>query len=283
MNKTAVFSVIFPNNLPFFMEYIESVNKQTISSFDLVLINDGIEENELKKYLVKLKNNYLVYTVSGLSIVKNRIYGIQKLLDAKYDYVVFADTDDLLSPNRVEASVEFLKNHDIVFNDLCIVNETVQIVENHYWKNRVNNKRIDRDFIIDKNVLGLGNTAINSRVIDNFHADVNDNIIAFDWLFFWYLLRNKDAYFIKDVSTIYRQHEDNCIGLKDITLERIEFILKVKQLHYRSLIADFSFLEKNFIDTENLQKNLDIYESIQFFENSSSINFFWWEETNYLI
>jgi len=280
--KTAIFSVIFPGNINFFSDFIGSVNRQSTLSFDLFLINDGVAENELNQYLLKLKVNYVVYPVSGLSIIGNRIYGLQKLSNAGYEYIVFADTDDLLSPNRVEASIESLKSHDVVFNDLCTVNETAQIIKKHYWKDRIKNTRIDRDFLIDKNVLGLGNTAIKSRLLNDFSIEVKDDIIAFDWLLFWYLLQNKDACFIKDAYTLYRQYDDNCIGLKNLTLERIQLILKVKQRHYKALIGDFPFLEKNLIDVESLQKKMDASKSFNFIENIPKFNFFWWEETNYL-
>ena len=71
---------------------------------------------------------------------------------------------------------------------------------------------IDYDFIKDKNIFGLSNTAINVNILDKIVFD--KEIVAVDWFLYKGLLKSgHTAVFTNEAETYYRQYENNTIGL----------------------------------------------------------------------
>ena len=82
--------------------------------------------------------------------------------------------------------------------------------------------------------------------------------------------------------TFYRQHFNNTIGLKEVTIERLEFIFKVKEQHYAELINIDQQYAKYASEMLHKKKLLSDRPGTAYEINKIKINFFWWEETNYI-
>ena len=97
-------------------------------------------------------------------------------------------------------------------NDLSLFNKNGLFKEN-YISHRINNLDIiDVDFIKDKNIFGMSNTAIKLKNLSKVFFD--DKIVSVDWFFFKRLLENGfKAIFTNEIITYYRQHQKNTIGL----------------------------------------------------------------------
>ena len=200
-------------NERFLIDFFDSLSRQTYDKFDVVVVNDGYDNfNDIKKKYQKLSIVELPYSKT---VAKNREYGINYCIDEKYDVIVFGDSDDYFSDNRVEKSIEFLSNHDIVVNDLTLFDNT-GIVEHKYISNRVNNKSIIHfNFIKDKNIFGMSNTAINLNILDKVAFD--KSLVAVDWFMFKNLLKlDYKAIFTNETISYYRQYSGNTIGLQVI-------------------------------------------------------------------
>ncbi len=133
----------------------------------------------------------------------------------KYEKLIFGDSDDYFSENRVEASIELLSDHEIVVNDVSLFNDT-GIYEEKYMSHRLRDKtKVRLDFIKDKNIFGLSNTALRTSILNKVHFD--KDLVAVDWYFYTNLLKQKyNAIFTNGAITYYRQHNDNTVGLKVI-------------------------------------------------------------------
>ena len=145
---------------------------------------------------------------------KNREYGINYCLDQGYDILIFGDSDDYFNNNRVEKSLEILKKADIAVNDLSLFNDN-GIYEEKYLSQRLKNlDMIDLNFIKDKNVFGMSNTAIKLKNVSRVRF--KKDIIAVDWHFFYMLLKQGlKAIFTNETVSFYRQHKNNTVGLKN--------------------------------------------------------------------
>ncbi len=276
----AVFSVIFPQNLIYFDDFINSINNQSCQNFDLILINDGVDLIFFDQKKPSLKCQLKVINVPyKFSFGKIREFGIREVVKMGYDNIIFVDSDDIMSNNRVELSLNSLASYPIVFNDLSLINNKGEIYKESIWGNRLVNQIINKSFLLDKNVIGLGNSAVKTKLLNGIV--IPDSIIASDWYIFSKVINDFEANFIPDCVTFYRQHNFNSIGVKDhITTERLKFICSVKEIHYLELCSlDFRF--KTMLNMIKLQKKNINPKQIEYI-NNNNINFFWWEETNYL-
>lgn len=107
--KTNLVSVIIPafNAAPFIAETIKSINGQTYSNWEIIVIDDGSTDatnsictqfNNLGMKVIRQKN-------AGVAIARNN-----GLMSAKGDFVVFFDADDLMTPDFLLTRVEALQN-----------------------------------------------------------------------------------------------------------------------------------------------------------------------------
>ena len=277
----AVFSVIFQANLKYLDEFINSLNNQNNQCFELFLINDGLSPSVLHDAFKFAKFPVVIYTINDkLTPAQIREVGFKELTKKEYKKIIFADTDDLMSPNRVDKSIEMLDLYPVVFTDITLISENNIVLESSIWKDRLLNIEVNRNFLYDKNVLGLGNSAIQGSFLRNIVFP--KEIIAVDWYYFTIILGNQNAGFISDAITFYRQHFNNTIGIKEVTIERLEFIFKVKEKHYAELINIDPQYAKYASEMIHKKKLLSDGYVTAYEINKNKINFFWWEETNYI-
>ena len=210
MNKVAFLTTVFPKNEEFLKPFFNSLSTQTFKNFDLVIVNDNFKNLNFYKNLYSNLN--IIEINSSNTPAKNREAGINYCIDQKYDFLIFGDSDDYFQKNRVKKSLEFLKKTDVVVNDLSLFNID-GVFKEKYISHRINNlENIDLEFIKDKNIFGMSNTAINLKKLTKVFFD--DKIVAVDWYFFKRLLeKGLKAIFTNETITYYRQHEKNTIGL----------------------------------------------------------------------
>lgn len=280
-NKTAVMGVVFPGVESFINDYLSSLEMQTFTNYDLVIINDGFENFDGYASSRKLNIKEIKYEGTPAKI---REYGLNHIKNAGYENIVFTDTDDYFSENRIGYSCELLKEFDVVVNDVSTVSQANKVLEPLYMSNRVSNlSQIEYDFIIDKNIFGLSNTAIKSKCLNEdvfFEAD----LIAVDWFLFSYLLgKGCNAIFTNEAVTFYRQHADNMAGLScEVDALKVRQAIKVKLCHFKSLskIHDEN-LRDLYLKLSTLKDKLSDYEfEKEYVAKIKSLNIaypLWWE------
>lgn len=266
MNKKIAFlTTIFPMNMQYLNDFFDSLEKQSYKKFDIIVVNDGYQEfDKIKLKYDDLNIIELPYTNKP---AKNREHGINYCIDNNYDVLIFGDSDDYFESNRVEKSLKLLNKYDIVVNDLSLFDNNT-IYEKNYLSNRIeNNSIIDINFIKNKNIFGLSNTAVLLKNLDKII--IQDDLIAVDWyIFTLLLLKGKTAIFTNETVSFYRQYEANTVGLKDLNLESLKKGIDVKKKHYES----FSKITNIFTD-----ELLDVSNRTLSIEEQKIKNPLWWE------
>ncbi|MFK7983613.1 MAG: glycosyltransferase family 2 protein [Saprospiraceae bacterium] len=107
--KPSLISVIIPtyNRQQFLVEAVESILNQTITDFELIIVNDGSfdDTEEWIKSQTDPRIQYIGYPKNkGVSYARNR--GLEV---AKGKYIAFADSDDLNEPNRFDEQIKLLE------------------------------------------------------------------------------------------------------------------------------------------------------------------------------
>lgn len=106
-----VISVIMPvyNAEAYVATAIQSILKQTFESFELIIINDG-SEDESEKIISSFKDKRIVYVYqSNQGQVAASNHGIKL---AKGEYIKFVDADDLINREHLELQYKAMNNEE---------------------------------------------------------------------------------------------------------------------------------------------------------------------------
>ena len=118
------------NGEKYVAEQIESILNQTYKNFNLIISDDNSSDNTpkiLEDYAKKDSRIILNLQEKNLGVVKN----IEFLLEqVQNEYYMLSDQDDVWLEQKVEKSLETLKNEnaDLVFGDLEIVDENLKTI-----------------------------------------------------------------------------------------------------------------------------------------------------------
>jgi len=213
MKNVAFLTTIFPMEGQFLIDFFDSLSGQTYDNFDVIVVNDGYDNF----YDVKMKyqNLSIIELPYSDTPAKNREYGINYCIEHKYDILIFGDSDDYFSNNRVELSLNILNSNDIVVNDVSLFDDR-GVYETMYISNRLSdNSKVNYSYIKNKNIFGLSNTALKINILSKVSFD--KDLVAVDWYLYKGLLKNGcKAIFTNKAITYYRQHKDNTIGLQAV-------------------------------------------------------------------
>ncbi|GAB1542109.1 glycosyltransferase [Scytonema sp. NUACC21] len=90
------------------LETIKSVQKQTFSDFEIIVINDGSTDRtlEILNAIADSRLKIFSYENGGLPVARNR-----GIAHATGEFLAFLDADDLWSPDKLELQLAALKQH----------------------------------------------------------------------------------------------------------------------------------------------------------------------------
>ena len=234
-HNTAILTTVYPSVKQYLNQFIDCINKQTSKAFDLFIANDGMEG--IDSYIKQVVSNVNVIDVSG-TVSENRRALINNAIKSGYEFLIFIDSDDLIFEEHVEVCQKKLLMHDFCFNDLDIVDESGVTKQKKYLSMVLEDtKSIDLNYIFDGNVLGMSNVCIKSKILADNQLLLSGETKTFDWLL-WsnVLLKNKNAFFVSEISTRYRNHSNNIAGFpQTINSENIKLGVDIKLHYYKSM------------------------------------------------
>ena len=266
--------MIYSEVLSFFEDYVKSICEQTVDYFYLLLINDGIHNDEdlsfVEKTLQRLAGRYII--VEGGEQYTPVQLRIQLMLEAKKrqaEILIIGDSDDLFARNRVEKTVMtfvFDRECTFVYNELCRFDGTKAMPN-------LPDKVDDVHQILEANFLGLSNTALRLTNLDEelILSFSECNSFVFDWyLYSRLLIEGYTGSFCKETCTYYRIYGDNVAGLPEINNNIIRKEIEVKNTHYK-LLMKYALI---FEDYYNAYCNGQIQPT----SNGQKMKF-WWNYT----
>jgi len=129
-------SVIIPayNMAQYTVESVESVLHQTYKDYEIIVVDDGSQDNTkelLQTYVENQQITYIYKENGGASSARN--IGIQI---CRGEYIAFLDCDDLWLPKKLEISVDFLDSHPeigFVYSRAIIIDKN----GNNLWFSKV--------------------------------------------------------------------------------------------------------------------------------------------------
>ncbi|WP_294066082.1 glycosyltransferase family 2 protein [uncultured Fusobacterium sp.] len=247
------FSIIIPcyNIEKYISKTLKNVLAQTFQNFEIILINDGSEDNTgkiLDSYSNK-DNRIRVIHKENEGVSEARNVGIK---NAKGEYIYFLDGDDLIENTFLERANEVLKNNKIEIFSFGFN----MIFENGKIKRKYSSEKYDNKIIRSKKFLSL---FFNKKVGQNMCSFIVKKDIIENKIFFTKgLERGEDLEFqikmlLRDVNLFY----DKTPFFKYVSRNGSVVQSKVK-------LNIFNFLEvlekfRKEIKDENLKKDLEYF------------------------
>ena len=251
-NPGVILTVAYPQALPYFGDVCKSALSQTRKDFDILIVNDGCDRKALKSCFNGLTVT-IIDAVGGFSA--NRIQGINYARNHKYKYILFCDADDTFTTDRYEQTIAVFENSqaDIVVSNLNIVDVNSDILIQDYFSIEIPDSRwIDAEFLKEKNIFGMSNTAIRLNALkEDVHIPETPIV---DWyLFTLLLLKGLKARYISESFVNYRQYNANMIGINKFDVANFKRLAKLKNNHYKLLVqAGYSQFQQLYLESELL-------------------------------
>lgn len=190
-------SIIIPyyNGSKYFEETLNSVYQQSGVNFEVIVVNDGSEPNEVV-FLenIQKKNAFILANQANKGVSAARNCGLAL---AKGEYILFLDADDELFP-------DVLNKLEKLCNDVVIGNYTVG--------EQLNRPTVSAQQFIQGNPIQVGSALIRTSVVRNL-GGFNEGYGYAEDMDFWFRVWNSGASLITTNITVlkYREHEDSAM------------------------------------------------------------------------
>ena len=140
MNKRIDVSIIIPvyNGEKYISECLESIRVQTLESFEVLIIDDGSEDNsgKIAKEFAKKDERFKYTRLDRGGVANARNKGLQL---AKGEYIGFVDCDDTVEPEYIETLYKTAKDNDC---DISSCNYCIVRTKPFYLKWKVGTRKL---------------------------------------------------------------------------------------------------------------------------------------------
>lgn len=184
------------------LETIASVQQQTFSDFELIVINDGSTDRtlELLNTIKDPRLKIFSYPNGGVPVARNR--GISH---ATGDFIAFLDADDLWTPDKLELQLAALQQHPdagVVYSWAYYMDEkgeSVQADNPIFFEGNVYPQLLVRDFIVSGSNCLIRRQAVES--VGEFDPSLSS---AEDWDYWIRLARHWPFVVVPKLQLFYR-------------------------------------------------------------------------------
>lgn len=247
-NRVAILMAVY-NGMQFLPEMLLSLQEQTYKNWTLYiqddLSTDGtvkfLEEKSLEDDRIKIVPNDKKLGAMG------NFMSLLNTVDASY--YMFCDQDDIWLPNKIELSLNLIKEKEgefsqnlpiIVHTDLKVVDKNLLEISPSFWKM----SRIDPNLLVSFNEqaghnLVTGCTMLFNQSVKKVSQHYNQNVLMHDVWVLLCALKNSGKVFAIDTPTIlYRQHGNNTLGARDISKNYIlSRLLKIRNVVSENILT----------------------------------------------
>ncbi|MDR2570113.1 MAG: glycosyltransferase family 2 protein [Oscillospiraceae bacterium] len=212
------------NGEKYIKEQIESLLKQTVQDFKLFINDDGSSDSTYKislEYSKKYPEKIFV-TKSSDDRRGAKHNFIKMMVEHKNDYVMLCDQDDVWLLNKIEKSLNKMKEMEeqygktkplLLHTDLIVVDKFLNTTSPSFKK--MNKARFDKNKLNNLVVQNIvqGCTVMYNRALADLIIDVEPiYMIMHDWWLALIAAAFGEIAVLEEQTALYRQHESNAFG-----------------------------------------------------------------------
>lgn len=198
------------NGERFLKKQLESIINQTLKVDEIIISDDGSTDNTLR--IIENIQSPIIKVVRGprQGVIKNFE---NSLKISKGDYIFLADQDDIWTLDKVEKTIELLKDNDLVIHNASIIDQNEKIIfDSSFFEIRNSKKGLLKN-LYKNSYIGCC-MAFNRKILNKVLPFPNDIPMHDSWIGLVAELYGK-VYFNKEVLFYYRRHEMNVTGLNN--------------------------------------------------------------------
>ncbi len=217
------------NGSKFLKEFIDSLFSQTYKDWILTVRDDGSKDNTVEiiedisaKYPGKI--NLIKDNLGNLGACKSFL---TLLKQAKANYIMFADQDDIWLPSKIEKTInkmfetekKYEKNIPILIHtDLIVVDEKLNPIANSFWKYQGQNPEYKslNYLMVQNNITGC--TMMINKALKDLIFQIPDKAIMHDWWLALVASAFGAIEYIPAQTILYRQHHSQDTGAKKYSI-----------------------------------------------------------------
>ena len=207
------------NGEKYLKEQIESILNQTYKNINLIISDDCSTDNtrDILKEYQDIENIKIYYQDKNLGYVANFEFLLKHV---ESDIYMLSDQDDVWMPNKIEETFKKLEedNADLVFTDLEVVNQNLEIINKSFNKSMNKEHKIRKTLgtnqfeYLYNNITGCTIMSKKKWIDEILPIPKGSKYVIHDsWIGLIISLNGKISYL--DKPTIkYRQHSENQLG-----------------------------------------------------------------------
>ncbi len=203
------------------MQQIQSFFNQTYSDWRLIIRDDGSTDQTveiLEELANKYKDKIIFHKANNIGTIKS----FEWLLTASdAEYIMFSDHDDVWLETKIEDTLLKMKELEVlssekpllVFTNLRVVNENLELVNDSFWKYA----RLNVNILSNFNYLGISNcvnacTIMINRKAKKLCLPFSDKTKMHDSWIALNVCKYGVIDYIDKPTILYRQHSENVFG-----------------------------------------------------------------------
>lgn len=215
-DKVDVLLTTYNTKIEYLKEQIDSILNQTYKNINLIISDDCSPNEEVRKVLKEYQKKddrvILYFQEKNLGCTKSFEFLLSK---STAKYIAFSDHDDIWYPNKIEKSLQILKEKDVslVYCDAKQIDESGNILHNSYLKYKnmpiVSGKKIILSF---SRHIAIGCSQMLTKEVKEKIIPFTEKTFAHDWHPVYIASQLKGIYCINEPLFGYRLHENNIFG-----------------------------------------------------------------------
>ncbi len=235
------------NSEDFIREQIDSILNSIYQNIHIYVRDDGSTDNTVaivKEYVEKYPSQIeLIENKQNMGLVKNFLTGV---MEAKEDYVMFSDHDDVWLPYKVKKTLAAMKKAEksnkelpiAVFTDATVVDDKLNSLETGFYeRSHFNLKHLELSYMLMENKL-IGCTIMINRALKDKIRVLPEHARVHDWWVALIASAFGKIMFVEDQTMLYRQHSSNAIGNRNYVTYVTDAVTSLKKQKEKLLLTE---------------------------------------------
>tara|TARA_B100001248_G_scaffold252661_1_gene229082 strand:+ start:16664 stop:17461 length:798 start_codon:yes stop_codon:yes gene_type:complete len=250
-DKVSVLMTVY-NTAKYLDRSINSIIKQTYKNFELIIVDDGSEDNS-KKIISSYKNKkikkfFLKKNVGRINALK---YAIKK---SSGKYIAILDSDDVSNTNRLNTQVKFFKSK----KEIMLIASKVTFIDDKNNKLFSYPKKFDainyNEVVHFRNIFPFSTVMFRREVLKNVPLFSRKIKYAFDYDFVLRVKKKYKIFLIPKILGQFTRRENSLTTNENLSFQRISDLINI--LNYSKNNFNLTLKIKILVNTKIFLENI---------------------------